>query len=341
MDSKSQRKFRVVVLAGGASAEREVSLASGASVSEALRQSGHQPLVVDPLDVGLDEVDWQRFDGCFLSLHGGAGEDGRIQRELARRGVRFTGSKADASHAAMSKSTAKARFEQAGVRTPEYAVIQEPFTERRLEKGATAGLSSSECQKSTQKHCWTSQQWHPNQITMSIEKLGYPLVIKPDAQGSSLGVELVRGADELANILSSNSCFGWPLLAEQYIAGREFTVTLLGRRPLGPLEITGCKGIFDYDAKYSGNTTEFHAPSDLRPITLEELQSAAVRAGTALDTSGMVRVDLILDREGRAWVLEVNTLPGMTTKSLAPRAARQIGWEMSDLCDWMLRDAFG
>lgn len=132
-----------------------------------------------------------------------------------------------------------------------------------------------------------------------------------------------------------NVRYRWPLLAEQFIAGREFTVTVLGRRALAPLEITGCGEIFDYGSKYSGNTTEYHAPDDPRPITLETLKSAA------LDTGGMVRVDLILDSDGRAWVLEVNTLPGMTSKSLAPRAARQIGWNMADLCDWMLRDAIG
>jgi D-alanine-D-alanine ligase len=164
-------------------------------------------------------------------------------------------------------------------------------------------------------------------------------VIKPDSQGSSLGVCLARDAAELAKILPQSGRFGWPLLAEQYIAGRELTVTVLGRRPLPPVEITGCKEIFDYDSKYSDNTIKCHTPDDLQPITIQQLQSAALGAATALSTSGMVRVDLILDGEGRAWVLEVNTLPGMTTKSLAPKAAQQIGWTLADLCDWMLRDA--
>ncbi len=314
MNQKPRRNFRVVVLAGGASAERRISLASAASVDQALREAGHQTLVVDPLDVELDQIDWKRFDGCFLSLHGGAGEDGRIQRQLADRGVRFTGSNADASRAAMSKSTAKARFERAGVPTPKYVLIPE--------------RAVSDCES-------------PKQIDAAIDRLGYPLVIKPDSQGSSLGVGLARGADQLAALLPNSSRFGWPLLAEQYIAGREFTVTVLGRRPLPPLEIVGCKEIFDYDSKYSGNATEYHTPGDLRPITLQKLQSTALHAAVALDTAGMVRVDLILDRNGRAWVLEVNTLPGMTAKSLSPRAARQIGWKMADLCDWILCDAIG
>lgn len=322
MDKNHNRNFRVVVLAGGVSAEREVSLASGASVSQALCEAGHQTLVVDPSHVDIDQIDWQRFDGCFLSLHGGAGEDGRIQSELANRGVRFTGSGAAASRSAMSKSTAKACFQRAGVPTPKYVLLPKPLD-------ATGCLSAS------------ARLEFPKQIAATIEHLGYPLVIKPDSQGSSLGVGLARNAGELFALLPHSSRFGWPLLAEQYIAGREFTVTVLGRRPLQPLEISGCGDFFDYDSKYSGNASEFHTPDDLRPITLEKLQSAALRAAVALDTAGMIRVDLILDQEGRAWVLEANTLPGMTPESLAPRAARQIGWEMPELCDWILRDAIG
>ncbi len=349
MDTKTRRNFRVVVLAGGVSAERQISLASGASVAQALREAGHRTLVVDPLDVELDQVDWQRFDGCFLSLHGGAGEDGRIQRQLADRGVRFTGSDAAASRAAMSKSSAKARFERAGLPTPKYVLIPGPPANGPLKKavsgvlGATAGLSSSVFREflSFTAGQASSGTRHAEQIAAAVDRLGYPLVIKPDSQGSSLGVGLARGADELAALLPNSSRFGWPLLAEQYIAGREFTVTVLGRRPLPPLEIVGCKGIFDYDSKYSGNATEYHTPTDLRPITLQKLQSTALHAAVALGTAGMVRVDLILDGDGQVWVLEVNTLPGMTAKSLSPRAALQIGWKMADLCDWILRDAIG
>lgn len=312
MKNPSQRNYHVVVLAGGVSAERRVSLASGASVAQALREAGHRAILVDPLDGDLDRIDWDRFDGCFLSLHGGAGEDGRIQRDLAARGVRFTGSGAAASSAAMSKSTAKQIFRRAGVLTPRHVVIERPaFQCGRL------------CEK----------------IAADVGRLGYPLVIKPDSQGSSLGVELARGAEGLAELLPKSGRFGWPLIAEQYVCGREFTVTVLGRRPLSPLEIIAPCDIFDYDSKYSGNAAEYHAPTDLKTITIEKLQSAAVDAAESLDTEGMVRIDLILDRHGRPWVLELNTLPGMTAKSLAPKAAKQIGWEMADLCDWMLRDA--
>lgn len=307
-----KQNYRVVVLAGGVSAERQVSLASGASVVQALEEAGHRAILFDPLGRGLDQVDWDRFDGCFLSLHGGAGEDGRIQRDLAARGVRFTGSGAAASAAAMSKSAAKRLFRRSGVLTPKHVEIQKSAFQR-----------GKLCEK----------------IAADVGRLGYPLVLKPDSQGSSLGVELVHDTDELVELLPKSGRFGWPLIAEQYVCGREFTVTVLGRRPLPPLEIVAPGGIFDYDSKYSGNAAEYHAPTDLATITLEKLQSTAVAASAALDTAAMVRIDLILDRDGRPWVLELNTLPGMTRKSLAPEAARQIGWEMPDLCDWMLREA--
>ena len=312
METTTKRRYRVVVLAGGVSAERRVSLASGASVAQALHEAGHHAIIVDPLDGDLDRIDWDRFDGCFLSLHGGAGEDGRIQRDLAARGVRFTGSGAAASSAAMSKSAAKRIFRRAGVLTPRHVVIERP---------------AFQCGKLCEK------------IVAAVSRLGYPLVIKPDSQGSSLGVELARGAEGLAELLPKSGRFGWPLIAEQYVCGREFTVTVLGRRPLSPLEIIAPGGIFDYDSKYSGNAPEYHAPADLETITLEKLQSAAVAAADSLATAAMVRIDLILDRDRRPWVLELNTLPGMTRNSLAPKAAKQIGWEMPDLCDWVLRDA--
>ncbi|MBN2292989.1 MAG: ATP-grasp domain-containing protein, partial [Pirellulales bacterium] len=259
--------------------------------------------------------------------------------------VRFTGSNAAASRRAMSKSTAKARFEQAGVPTPKHVVITGPTAESQSKMGATAGLSSSVFRELSsftagQASSGTRNEWHMP-FQRAIKKLGYPMVIKPDAQGSSLGVGLVRSSSELSTILADSSRFGWPLLAEQYIEGREFTVTVLGRRVLQPLEITGCGDIFDYDSKYSGNKAEYHIPGDFKPITLRQLRTTALRAAIALETAGMIRVDLILDRDGQAWVLEVNTLPGMTPGSLAPKAARQIGWEMPDLCDWMLRDAIG
>ena len=312
MKSPPKRTYRIAVLAGGISAERSVSLRSGAGVAEALEVAGHRPILVDPVDGNLDRIDWADFDGCFLALHGAAGEDGRIQRYLAARGVCFTGSNATASAAAMSKLAAKRIFNRRGILTPEHLVIQSwQFRDGKL------------CEKTANR----------------VDRLGYPLIIKPDSQGSSLGLEIVYEKRNICEHLGKSFRFGGPLLAERYIEGREFTVTVLGRQPLPPLEVAKRGAVFDYCSKYSGNTPEYHAPGDLGTITLEKLQSAATAAAESLGTAGLVRVDLILDREGRPWVLELNTLPGMTRKSLAPKAAGQIGWEMADLCDWMLHDA--
>ena len=309
MDRTSTRSLRIAVLAGGESPERDVSLASGRRVAAALVAAGHEVMVVDTARTDPGQLGRADCDGCFIALHGGAGEDGRIQRRLAERRIPFTGSGPRASALAMSKSAAKRRFHRHGIPTPEHVVLdpREPL-EAMLARAAT---------------------------------LGFPLIVKPDAQGSSLGVAIATSPEEFSARVRESSRYGGVVLAERRVFGRELTVSVLDRRALPPLEIVCREPVFDYQSKYSGNTTEFHAPADPRPITLEKLQSAALRAAVALDTSGMVRVDLILDRDGQAWVLEVNTLPGMTTTSLAPKAARQIGWEMADLCDWMLRDAFG
>jgi D-alanine-D-alanine ligase len=287
----STQPYRVAVLAGGESAEREVSLASGARVTAALRAAGHRPETIDPARTAPADVDWSRFDGCFLALHGGAGEDGRIQRWLARRGIPFTGSGSAASRAAMSKSTAKERFRRDVVRR--------------------------------------------------VARLGFPVVIKPDAEGSSLGVGIARCEAELAERVAESGRFGRLVIVERKISGREFTVSLLGRKALPPLEIIAHEEIFDYDSKYVGTLTEYHFNTARSPIKAQELQRIAAAAAAALGTSGLARVDMMVDGNDRPWILEVNTAPGMTDHSLAPKAAAQAGLDITALCDWMLREGLG
>jgi len=304
----SARSLRVAVLAGGESAEREVSLASGTRVAASLAEAGHDVTVIDPAQIDPARIDPKEFDGCFLALHGGSGEDGRLQRRLAEHRIPFTGSRAAASALAMSKSAAKQRFLRHGVATPEY-VLLDPN--------------------------------HPPEATLArAQPLGFPLVVKPDAQGSSLGVGVANSAEELTARVSQAGHYGGVVLAERRIVGREVTVSVLNRRPLPPLEVVGRASIFDYHAKYASALTEYHFDLGLSPKKTKELQTTAVDAAAALGTSGLVRVDLMLDRRMRCWVLEVNTVPGMTDHSLAPMAAAQAGIAMPDLCDWMLRDGF-
>ncbi len=307
MDRKSSGPWRVALLCGGRSPERQVSLASGRQVASALRAGGHRVRCFDPVSDSLETIPWHRFDVCFLALHGGAGEDGRVQGYLAGRGVAFTGSGPAASRRAMHKAEAKRRFRGCGVPTPEGVLLRPDEPLRGLLRRTA--------------------------------RLGLPLIVKPNAQGSSLGISLVHSRDQLPAALAEARRFDRLVLAEQHIAGRELTVAVLGRRPLPVLEVSGHGAVFDYHAKYSSPGTKYGFADDLEPMKLQEVQQAALKAAEALGTEGLVRVDLMLDQHQRSWVLELNTLPGMTETSLVPKAAARAGWTLAELCDWMLQDA--
>jgi D-alanine-D-alanine ligase len=261
-------------------------------------------VLIDPAEIELDSVDWPMFDVCFIALHGGAGEDGRVQQQLQHSGVPFTGSGPSASRLAMNKAAAKQRFLDYGVPTL-------PFV----------GFEASQFQLE------------------ALEKLAFPLVIKPESQGSSLGVTIANGPNDMRRCVQMAYEFDAVLIAEPFVAGREFTVSLLGRDPLPMIEIVSPQPVFTYNAKYSSATTEYRFEFAL-PATVErQLHDAAFQAAESLGTSGLVRVDLMLDRQQHPWVLEVNTIPGMTARSLAPRAARAAGIDMPTLVDWMVREA--
>jgi D-alanine-D-alanine ligase len=299
-----RRPWRVAVLYGGASAERSISLTSGECVAAALESAGHAAELIDPAHVELAEVPWSRFDACFVAMHGGAGEDGRIQRRLELLRVPYTGSGPAASRLAMSKSSSKERFVQSGVPTSPYVLFHgdDPI----------------------------------DRVAAKIAPLGCPVVIKPDSQGSSLGVGLCRSRGELASRIADSRRYEEYILAEQHVRGREFTVAVLARDALPVLEIVTPGGWFDYDAKYESVTTVYRLAGDLPREKVTELEQTAVAAAESLGTSGLVRVDMLLDRAGEPWVLEVNTVPGLTDHSLAPKAAAHAGMDMPALCEWMV-----
>lgn len=297
--------LRVAVLAGGTSHERPVSLWSGTAVDEALRMAGHYVEVFDPAQMSICRIPWQRFDVCFIALHGGEGEDGRIQRELSDLGVPYTGSGPTASRLALHKSAAKERFLQSGVPTPPYVLLHVD--------DAVAVV----CDR--------------------ILELGFPIVIKPDSLGSSLGVFQVASEASIGGALAGVRKFDSFAIAERWIEGREFTVALLDRQVLPPIEIFTPHAFFDYAAKYEAVTTEYRFEFRLGADARERLQEVAVRAADALGTRGLCRVDLRLDAADEPWVLEVNTVPGMTSHSLAPLAAAQAGLDMPALCDHLVR----
>ena len=297
--------LRVAVLLGGRSAEREVSLASGICVAAALEEAGHRVRGIDPAEVSLVEVDWRMFDACFIALHGGAGEDGRVQRLLDTLDVPYTGSGAVASRLAMSKQSAKERFLERGIPTPAFVSLHISESIREMQRRAA--------------------------------RCGRPVIIKPDGQGSSLGVSLARTDDDFQRAIADGQFYDRFLLAEQYIAGREFTVAVIERQPLPLLEILSSSPLFSYEGKYRHTGTEFRFDTDLPASKVRRLQQVAVAAAEAIGTAGLARVDLRLDDEGEPWVLEINTVPGMTEQSLAPRAAAEGGIDMPTLCDRLLR----
>ena len=301
----SHASLRVAVLAGGDSAECEVSLRSGAAVADALVAAGHRVTAIDPALAPLTQVDWRDFDVCFLAMHGGAGEDGRVQQELERLGVPYTGSGPAACRLAMSKSASKERFRECRVPTPPHV---------RIDAGdSLAG------------------------IAVRVAPLGYPLIVKPDGQGSSLGIAVAENADDLPRSVAEALSRDDACLAEPLIRGREFTVAVLNDRALPIIEIVTPERVFSYDAKYHSSLTEYRFDFELPTPLRTEILHAAVAAALALDTRGLVRVDLFVDHAGQVWVLELNTTPGMTARSLAPQAARRAGLDLPALCDGLVR----
>jgi D-alanine-D-alanine ligase len=297
----------VVVVFGGWSPEREVSLESGHVVAAALQKAGYPVALFDPKDMDLMRYPWQAFDVAFLALHGGCGEDGTIQRIFENMGICYTGSTPEACRIAMSKLASKKRFQERNLPTPEAVALR----------------------RNTGRGC----------IERAAQRVAYPLVVKPDQQGSSLGVSIVREAKRLIDAVELAWTYDCVALLERFIAGRELTVAVLGREALPPVEISYQEEFFSYQAKYHDSFTSYTVPAPLPDQVLRRVLDAATEAVEAIGTHGLVRVDLRLDSEGTPWILEVNTTPGMTTHSLAPMAAAAIGWSMSDLCAWIVEEA--
>lgn len=298
--------LRIAVLAGGVSAEREVSLESGVNVAAALCDRGHLVTSIDPAEIPIQETDWNRFDVAFLALHGTFGEDGQVQKLLEEAGIPYTGSDPLASRTAFSKSAAKERFAHAGVPTPAAVLVR--------------------------------QSDDAGQIFRAARRIGYPLVMKPDAQGSSLGVSLCDSPDDLPEAQSRAFHYGPVALLEAMIPGTEWTVAVLDDLVLPAIQIETHRGFFDYEAKYHDDATAYRFDSG-SPKRIRCVQTVAIRAARAVGTSGIARVDIRVDDLGQPWVLEVNTIPGFTSHSLVPKAAAKAGIDFGELCERAVRSA--
>ena len=293
----------VALLAGGKSDEREISLASGEGARAALEEAGFQVTMLDPAkDEDLKRLIDGGFDVAFLCLHGKYGEDGTMQGMLDLIGLPYTGSGMWGSMLAMNKTKAKWFFERAGVPTP---------TSVTLKKGDQVDAGAL------------------------VEELGEHIVVKPDASGSALGVNIVEGADEVAAAIDRVFELDDVVLVERYVKGMELTVAVVGGdevEALPVIEILPTNEFYDYESKYAPGGSKHVCPARLDEETTAKVQDYAVRAHQALECRGMSRSDFILEEDGSCWILETNTIPGMTETSLLPDAARAAGMSFPELC---------
>ncbi len=329
--------MRIAVLFGGTSEERDVSIASAAQIIPALRGLGHEVLAIDTatgrltsdsearlltsgvgpeppsgsvlatmresaLSLTTSAPDIRDVDVVFLALHGGAGEDGRIQAVLDLAGLAYTGSNHIASATAMDKDLSKRLFRAAGV--PTAAWLMAPVLAHDVS-----------------------------------ESLGWPVVVKPNKQGSTVGLTIVRKASDLTEAVERAGRFDNEVMVEKFIPGRELTVGILDGQPLPVGEIIVKGEVFDYEAKYQKGGAREVFPADLPPQAAAELQQIALRAHDALKLGVYSRVDFRMDPHGEFWCLEANTLPGMTATSLLPQAAHAAGIDFPKLCERICRAA--
>ncbi len=306
--------MKVAVLRGGRSAEREVSLRSGEQVAKALRARGHD---VTPVD--LDAATWDvlrdgGFECVFNALHGRLGEDGTVQGMFELLGLPYTGSGVLASALCIDKSRAGKVMAGAGLHVPE-------FEELEIKDGVAAEV-----------------------VEKVVSRFGLPLVVKPVREGSTIGLTIARDADEVASGFVLAGRYDRRVLVQRFATGTEITIGVLATpelQVLPTLEIVSENPVYDYDAKYTAGKSHHIIPARIPETARATASDAAARAFRELGCSGMARVDIIVDAGGTPWVLEVNTVPGLTELSLLPDAARAAGITFDELCQRLVDHAVG
>ncbi len=285
---------------GGISAEREVSLDTGNAVLAALQSRGVDAVAWDPAERTMHDFDEAGFDRVWIALHGTGGEDGSVQGALQWLNMPYTGSGVMASALAMDKIRSKRLFKEAGIATPDFVIVEEK-----------------------------------SDAVLAAEEFGYPLILKPSNQGSSVGMTKVFEAGELRAAVDLALSFSGPALAERCVVGNEMTVAVLQRKALPSICIETPRVFYDYRAKYEADSTEYRCPGTDDPALEADYAKIAVAAFEVLGCSGWGRVDFMADSDGKPQVLEVNTIPGMTSHSLVPMAAKAAGIDFAELC-WMI-----
>ncbi|WP_303901772.1 D-alanine--D-alanine ligase [Thiohalomonas denitrificans] len=297
---------RVALLMGGLSAEREVSLKSGAACLAALERRG---VDVHGIDAGrdvLDRLGTGGFDRVFIALHGRGGEDGAIQGALETMGLPYTGSGVLASALGMDKLRTKQVWMGGGLPTPAFEVLT-----------ADSDFASV------------------------AARLGLPLMVKPAREGSSIGMSRVESPEHLAAAYAEAARYDREVFAEAWVTGAEYTVAILSGEPLPAIRLETPHSFYDYEAKYRANTTRYHVPCGLHAEREAELGRLALDAFRGVGASGWGRVDIMADAEGRLWPIEVNTIPGMTDHSLVPMAAQAAGIDFDELVWRILETSVG
>ena len=302
---------KIAVVMGGPTTEREVSLNTGQAILKALQEMGYNAAAIDlnPATF-LDQLKNDKIDIVFNAIHGQYGEDGLMQGVLEFLSIPYTGSGVFASAAAMDKAVSKNLFLAANINTPD---------SRLYNKSEFLNISDI-----------------ANDI---IKKFGTPVVIKPTAQGSSIGVSIIENEEQIEDALHEAFKYSLKLLAEKFIDGKELTVAILGNnspKALPVIEIVPNSGRYDYHSKYTKGATNYLVPAPIADVATQKVQKAALDAYNLLGCRGVGRVDVMLDKDGEPYVLEVNTIPGMTATSLVPKAAAAAGISFPELCERIL-----
>ena len=323
------KKLKVLLLLGGTSPEREVSKSTGKSVYSALLNLGYEVIILDPayginqpieVEKYFDEKDFTEIsnenyldavnlilpgeiDIAFLALHGKYGEDGTIQSLLELKGIKYTGSKVLSSAIAMDKIMSKILFEEYNVPSPKW------FHFKQGEK------SVSEVKKTIEN------------------KFGFPAVVKPNDQGSTVGLTICKSSDQLEDAINNAFKYSDRILVEEYIPGKEMTVAVIEDSALPVLEIKPKHGIYDYECKYTSGMSEYVVPAEILEEVAKSMQEIAVQACNSLRCEVYARVDFRLSSDNKPYVLEVNTLPGMTSLSLVPKMAKAKGISFEQLIE--------
>jgi D-alanine-D-alanine ligase len=304
--NKPEQFGRVAVMMGGSAAEREVSLRSGAAVYEALKRKGVDAIAIDVTGSPIDALAGQQIDRVFNIIHGRGGEDGVLQGVLEVLGIPCTGSRVMASALTMDKLRTKLCWQGYGLITPKWHVLKDEAD-----------------------------------LDACIEKLGFPVIVKPAQEGSSIGMSKATNRSELQQALTVAAKYRCDVYAEAWVTGKEYTVAVLDGEALPVIRLETPNAFYDYEAKYQATTTQYHCPCGLSQDQEQFIKNLAETACQVVGVKGWGRVDVFIDDLGQYQLIEVNTVPGMTDHSLVPMAARQAGMDFDELVWRVLETSCG